>query len=249
MPAFEIYENKNQAVRDAYSMLAANIRISNKKQRQQMIAVTSCNPLEGKTTLAINLSIALAKAGFRTLLIDADMRKPEKAKRLYQNVQEGLSNLLSGGTELDAAIIKTSIKNFSYLSSGRQDPNPIALLSSPNFDAMIAELRKKQDYDYIVFDTPALLSVADGALVASKGDSALLVAKMGRTRMSDLKRIKDQLERMDVNILGVVLNKVKKLEYKLHYRFYDYFYDAQHFYKKEALERKESLNRNESILS
>lgn len=249
MPAFEIYENKNQAVRDAYSMLAANIQISNKKQRQQMIVVTSCNPLEGKTTLAINLSIALATAGFDTLLIDADMRKPEKAKRLYQNVQAGLSDYLSGRTELDAVIVKTSIKNFSYLSSGGHEQNPIALLSSPRCDALVAELRRNEVYDYIIFDTPSLLSVADGALVASKSDSTLLVARMGRTKLTDLKRVKEQLERVDVNILGVVLNKVSKLDYKLHYRFYDYFYDAQHFYKKEAFERKEVLNRNESILS
>lgn len=247
MPTFDVYENKNQAVRDAYAMLAANIQINNKQHKQQLIIVTSCNPQEGKTTLAINLSIALANSGFNVLLIDTDMRKPEKAKRLYQNVQMGLSDYINGRIELSEAIIKTNINHFSYLASGRHDPNPIALLSSSRFEGLVEKIRKDQALDYVIFDTPALTSVADGALVASKGDAALIVAKMGYTKTPDLKRVKEQLERMNVTILGVVLNKVKKLDYKVHYRSYDYFFDAEHFYNNEAFGKKEAQNKKETL--
>gem|GEM_PF-5798967 len=125
------------------------------RHKQQLIIVTSCNPQEGKTTLAINLSIALANSGFNVLLIDTDMRKPEKAKRLYQNVQMGLSDYINGRIELSEAIIKTNINHFSYLASGRHDPNPIALLSSSRFEGLVEKIRKDQALDYVIFDTPA----------------------------------------------------------------------------------------------
>lgn len=244
MSTFDVYENQNQAVRDAYAMLAANIQLNNKQNKPQSIIITSCNPQEGKTTLAINLSIAIANTGLNVLLIDADMRKPNNTKRLYQNFQVGLSECIMGKADLDDAIVKTNIKNLSYLHSGSNDPNPMALLLSARFDELINKVTKDYDLDYIIYDTPALTSVADGALVASKGDATLLVVKMGHTKIPDLKRVKEYLERMDVTILGFVLNEVKKQDYVHHFRAYDYFFKAGQFSKNNKTGKK-AYNKNE----
>lgn len=227
MKTFDVYNNKNQAVRDAYEMLAANIHINNIQKNIKTIVLTSCNPEEGKTSLAIGLAVAMANSGWKVLLIDADMRKPMVAKRLNKGVQLGLSDYLSGRMALNEVISETNINNFYYLSSGTDLKNPISLISSNRFESLITKGHK--EYDFVLFDTPALSSVVDGALLASKADATLFVVKMGFTKIPNLKRAKEKLENLNAKILGVVLNNVKKREYKKHFGSYDYFFNSERF--------------------
>jgi capsular exopolysaccharide family len=191
--------------------------------------VTSHNPGEGKTSLAIGLSVAMANSGWRVLLIDADMRKPVAAKRLSEDTQPGLSDYLTGRIDLKDIIRETNITNFYFVSCGSDILNPIGLLSSARFEEIMQKLHEA--YDFVLFDTPALASVVDGAMVASKVDASLLIVKMGSTKLPDLKRAKEQLQNFNSCILGVVLNKVKKRDYKLHYGSYDYFFKSERFFK------------------
>lgn len=218
---FDVYDEKNTAVRDAYAMLAANVHFSSARKPLKTLAICSSVPRTGKTTLAINLSISLARSGWKTLMIDSDLRKPSSFKRLGNDNLIGLSDILTGNAELNDGLSNSNINNLTYLPCGVTYQNPIELLCSANFEHLITKTR--DDYDYIVFDTPALASVIDGALVASITDGTLLVAKMGSTRLRSLNQAKEQLENANANILGVVLNQVEKRDYVRYVEHYNYF--------------------------
>jgi len=222
-----LYKNENPAVQDAYSMLTANLHVGSRKHKIKTLAMTSCLPREGKTTIAISLAIAMAQSEWRVLLVDADMRKPIAAKRLSDESLSGFSDYLDGKAKLVDILSQTNIPNLMYLFCGSNHPNPVSLLCSARFEEFL--LSGCSEYDFILFDTPALTSVVDGALVAAKVDAALLVVEMGTTTSTCLKRVKDQLENLNVNILGVVLNKVKKRDYKTYFKSYNYFYNPKGF--------------------
>lgn len=224
---FNIYNHDNQAVQNAYEMLTANIYISNSENVMKTFVLTSCNPKEGKTSLAISLVIAIAHSGWKVLLVDADMRKPSAAKRLNQGTLIGLSDYLTDNMELEDALCATNIPNLTYLACGSDNTNQVGLLGSVRFDELMKKVRS--DYDYVIFDTPALASVMDGALVASKADATIVVVNMGLTTFTSLKRVKEQFSISKVKVLGVVLNKVKKRDYKLYYEAYNYFFNSQRF--------------------
>lgn len=235
MKKFNVYDNENQAVQDAYAMLTANIHISNNQKMPRTYGLTSCNPEEGKTSIAISLAITMAHLGWKVLLIDADMRKPSAAKRLNEGSQLGLSDYLAEKVELQDAFSETNVTNLTYLSCGNDHANPIGLLCSPRFEELVKKVRS--DYDIVLFDTPALSSVVDGAIVASKVDTNLLVVKMGRTTLTSLKRVKEQLEKLNAEILGVVLNKVKKRDYKMYFKSYNYFFNSKRFLRHKKKEK------------
>jgi len=226
---FNLYNNENQVVQDAYDILTANIHISNEQNRVKTLALTSCNPAEGKTSLAISLSITMANSGWKVLFVDSDMRKPPAAKRLNYGSIFGFSDYLTGDVELDDALSESNIKNLTYFSCGNSHPNPIGLLCSLRFEELKNEVQDK--YDFVLFDTPALTSVIDGALIASKVDATILVVKMGLTTLDTLSRVKEQLENVNATILGVVLNKLKKRDYKLYLKSYNYFFNSERFLK------------------
>lgn len=235
MKAFNVYNNENKAVQEAYAMLTANIHIAGGSKLKTFV-LTSCNPEEGKTSLAISLAIAMASSGWKVLLVDADMRKPAAAKRLNTGVNLGLADYLNGEAELEEALCATNIPNLTYLPCGNAHPNPTGLLCSLRLEELMEKV--KDSYNFVLFDTPALTSVIDGGLVASKADGTILVAKMGATTLTSLKRIKEQLEKLNANILGVVLNRVKKRYYKQYFESYNYFFNPKKFFDKSKKRKK-----------
>jgi len=226
----KVYDNKNEAVKDAYAKLTANIHMSNDRKVLKTFVLTSCNPQEGKTFLAISLAATMAQAGWNVLLVDADMRKPTAAKRLNQGSIFGLSDYLMGEVDFIDALCETNITNLTYLTCGNGHPNSMGLLCSTHFEILISNARNS--YDIVLFDTPALTSAVDGTIVASKVDATLLVVKMGVTTLTTLKRVKGQLENLNTNILGVVLNNMKKRDYKRYFAFYNYFFNLSFDNKK-----------------
>ncbi|MDR3583746.1 MAG: CpsD/CapB family tyrosine-protein kinase [Desulfosporosinus sp.] len=224
---FDMYDNKNQAVQEAYAMLTTNILMSDDQEMFKTIAMTSYNPEEGKTSLAISLAIMMAHSGGKVLLVDADMRKPTAAKRLNKSSLFGLSDYLAENIEFNDVLSETNITNLTYCSCGNEHRNPMGLLYSSRFEDLVHKLAN--DYDIVIFDTPALSSVVDGAIVASSVDATLLVVKMGFTTLASLKRIKNQLEKLNVNILGVILNRVQKHDYKKYFGSYNYFFNSKRF--------------------
>ena len=193
-------------IAEAYKSLRTNLQFCGEDKK--VIAVTSCTPDEGKSSICMQLSISLAESEKRVLLIDADLRKSVLMGRIKVDRQgvKGLTDFLSGQCSLKDTICATDIKYFFLICSGSFPPNPAELLGGKKFRSMVASLREV--YDYIIIDTPPLGSVIDSAVAAECCDGALIVIESGAISYRFIQEVKAQLEKSGCPILGAVLNKV-----------------------------------------
>jgi len=176
----------------------------------------------------------MAMSGMKILLVDADLRKPSLVKRLGGSNPVGLTNLISGQASFQDIINYTDVDGFCYITSGPMPPNPTELLSSMRFMDVIDEAREQ--FDVIIIDTPPLGSFIDGAVISSRVDGTLLVIKSKAVDYHRALRVKEQLDKVNARIIGVILNKVEETGYKHHYRYYDY-YGSDNKTKKGLLRR------------
>nr|WP_228507449.1 CpsD/CapB family tyrosine-protein kinase [Frigoribacterium sp. VKM Ac-2530] len=174
-------------------MLRTNIRFLGAGSRARSFAVTSATPGEGKTTTAANLAVSLADSGLRTVVVDADMRRPNLARVLGLEGAVGLSDVLIGRVELDDVLQHWGRDGLVVLPAGDVPPNPSELLGSGAMRALLDDLGQR--FDVVVVDTPPLLSVTDAALVGEMVTSTLLVVAAGRTRRD---HVATALERLAV---------------------------------------------------
>ena len=193
-------------VEESFKALRANLQFCGEDKK--VIALTSCTPNEGKSTVSLQLALSLAESGKKTVLIDADMRKSVLVgfTKPSQHGLRGLAHYLSGQNTLQDVIYMTDIQNLYIVYSGPFPPNPAELLGGKQFKGMLQALRKV--YDYVIIDTPPLGSVIDGAIVAGSCDGAILVIESGVISYRFAQNVKDQLERSNCPVLGAVLNKV-----------------------------------------
>ena len=206
------------AVAESYKTIRANIQfLLTRKEGCKVVAVSSSIAAEGKTTNAVNLAISFSQLGKRVLLIDADLRRPTVHKKLKIENSEGLSGVLAGFSSADRAIISIN-QNFSVLPSGTTPPNPSELLASVEFEELIAKF--KEEYDYIVIDTPPVGIVSDALTIGRISDGVLLVVKEKSTTYNDFERVVDSLKLAEITILGVVLNGSVARDYYPNYRTY-----------------------------
>lgn len=207
MPQLELVRAKTQMVKtleEYYNTIRTNIQFSGRNLK--VITLTSAQSGEGKSTTATNLAISFAKAGFRTLLIDADTRNSVmsgtfKSKERY----DGLTSYLSGNAELSDVICDTTVDNLMVIPAGQVPPNPTSLIQNDNFKSMIETVRGL--YDYVIIDTPPLGLVIDAAILAHHSDASLLVTKAGADKRRTITKLKEQLEQSGSVFLGVILNK------------------------------------------
>lgn len=207
MPQLELVRAKAQMVKtleEYYNAIRTNIQFSGRNLK--VITLTSAQTGEGKSTTATNLAISFAKAGFRTLLIDADTRNSVmsgtfKSKERY----DGLTSYLSGNAELSDVVCDTTVDNLMVIPAGQVPPNPTSLIQNDNFKSMIETVRGL--YDYVIIDTPPLGLVIDAAILAHHSDASLLVVKAGADKRRTVTKLKEQLEQSDSVFLGVILNK------------------------------------------
>ena len=207
MPQLELVRAKAQMIKsleEYYNSIRTNIQFSGRNLK--VIALTSAQPGEGKSTTSVNLAISFAKAGFRTLLIDADTRNSVMSGTFKSNERyQGLTSFLSGNAELSDVICDTSIDNLMILPAGQVPPNPTSLIQNDNFKSMIETVRGL--YDYVIIDTPPLGLVIDAAILAHHSDASLLVVKAGADKRRTITKLKEQLEQSGSVFLGVILNK------------------------------------------
>lgn len=207
MPQLELVRAKAQMVKsmeEYYNSIRTNIQFSGRDLK--VITLASAQPGEGKSTTSVNLAISFAKAGFRTLLIDADTRNSVMSGTFKSNERyQGLTSFLSGNAELSDVICDTSIDNLMILPAGQVPPNPTSLIQNDNFKAMIETVRGL--YDYVIIDTPPLGLVIDAAILAHHSDASLLVVKAGADKRRTITKLKEQLEQSGSVFLGVILNK------------------------------------------
>ena len=226
---FNLEEISNNPVIEAYRVLRTNLQFCSYDENIKTITITSCSPKDGKTTTSINLGISIAKSGRKVLLVDADLRKPMLLKHLGGNSQIGLSNYISGNISIDDIINSTNIEGFSFVPCGPKPPNPAELLGSSRFQNFLKTV--KGLFDVVIIDSPPLGSIIDSALIASQTDGTIIVIKSNVTDFNSAIRVKDQLNKANVKILGVVLNKVQKSSYKSYHNHYNYFGSANQINK------------------
>jgi succinoglycan biosynthesis transport protein ExoP len=212
---------------EAFRALRTALLLSQAGHPPQVILVTSALPREGKTTAAANLAVTLAQLGDRTLLIDADLRKPGVGRLLNLNGNKyaGLSSYLAGVSSLDLVTVQhPAIPNLSAIPTGPLPPNPADLLSSHRFTDAITELRTK--FKFIVIDTPPVMAATDAVILSVKADGVVMVVRSGETPKEAFSRTRDLLMSVNCRLLGVVLNAVDSSapDYYYSYRYYPYSY-------------------------
>ena len=212
---------------EAFRALRTALLLSQPEKPPQIILVTSALPREGKTTAAANLAVTLAQLGDKTLLIDADLRKPGigRVLALGDGKYAGLSSYLAGVSSLDLVTIPhPAIENLAAIPTGPLPPNPADLLSSHRLAEALAELRTK--FKFIVIDTPPIMAATDAVILSVQADGVLLVVRCGETPKEAFTRTRDLLASVKCRLLGVVLNAVDSTapDYYYSYRYYPYSY-------------------------
>ncbi len=221
---------------EAFRALRTALLLSQPDRPPQVILVTSALPREGKTTAAANLAVTLAQLGDKTVLVDADLRKPGVGRllNLGSGKYAGLSSYLAGVSTLDLVVVPHPvIPNLAAIPTGPLPPNPADLLSSHRLADAIAELRTK--FKFIVLDSPPIMAATDAVILSVQADGVVLVVRSGVTPKEAFTRARDLLTSVKSNLLGVVLNAVDASapDYYYSYRYYPYSYG---YGPQEALE-------------
>ncbi len=242
--------NSKSLISEAYRHLRTSILLSsNGQNRYKSIVITSSKRGEGKTSTSINLAITLAQANKKVLLMDCDLRNPKIHRILGLKNLDGVSSFLSTGSmPLHHLIEPTSIPNLFVLSSGQIPPNPSELVGSPLMKKCLEML--KQNFDHVLVDTPPLLAVTDGSILANMADGVILVIRGGDTTKEAIVRSKYLLNCAHAKIIGTMLNNVD-----LHTCEPSYY--ARYFYNYEMDDIKDSdfasirnvINENQGNLS
>lgn len=214
-----VQNNPKSPVSEAYRTLRTNIQFASFDKSIKTILVTSSGPQEGKSTTAGNLALTLAETSQRVLMIDCDLRRPTLHKNFRISNRSGLSNLLIENLRIEDVVVKHGEK-LDLLPSGTIPPSPAEMLSSNRMKSFLEEM--KNVYDYIVLDTPPVIAVTDAQILSTMADGVLLVASSGEVEREALIRAKDLLQRVNANILGVVLNKVE-VKGRRGYGYYYYY--------------------------
>jgi succinoglycan biosynthesis transport protein ExoP len=221
------YSMPQSQVSEAFRSLRTSLLLSQAGHPPQVILVTSALPREGKTTAAVNIAVTLAQLGDKTLLIDADLRKPgvTRALSLPDGKYAGMSSYLAGVSSLDLVTVPHPvISNLAAIPTGPIPPNPADLLSSEKMGQAIAELRK--EYKFIVIDSPPVMAATDAVILSVLVDGVLLVVRSGETPKEAFTRMRDLLAGVKSRLLGVLLNAVDSSapDYYYSYRYYPYSY-------------------------
>lgn len=188
---------------EGYRQMRTNLQFVDVDNPPRVIAVTSALPGEGKTHTAMNLAAALAEAGQRVCLIEADLRRPTVAAALGIIGEVGMTSVLIGRASVED-VIQPLGDNFSVIASGQVPPNPSELLNSETFRRTVAKVREL--FDVVVVDTAPLLPVADGSQIAAHAEATVLVVRASRTTREQITRAVETLKNVGVTPVGVVLS-------------------------------------------
>lgn len=191
--------------KELYRTLRTNVEFTGIENK--VIAVTSCMPDDGKTTVSFQLASALAENGKKTLYIDADLRKSVFTQRFeVKENPKGISHYLSGQATLTEVLFKTNRERLYVIPVGAFPNNPTELFGKERFGQLLEELKKV--FDYVIIDTPPLGSVIDAAVIAKRCDASILVVASDSCSRGFVKSVITRLKNANSNFLGVVLNKV-----------------------------------------
>jgi capsular exopolysaccharide synthesis family protein len=194
-------------ISEAYRVIRTNIQFSGTVGKKlKSIVMTSTITSEGKSTTISNLGVVLAQAGYKTLILDCDFRKPVLHK-IFKLRNVGLTNCITSGENIEDFIQESNVeKNLFVLTSGIIPPNPSEILGSEEMESLIRTL--EQRFDYVLIDMPPVMPVTDTLVLAGKVDGVIVVVEAERISPDIAKEMKDRLAKNGANILGVILNKI-----------------------------------------
>lgn len=212
---------------ETYRVLRMNLQFSSLDKPLKTLMITSPHPKEGKSIILANLAVVIAQSGLRVIVIDADMRRPSVHNIFGLQNRIGLSNaVLVSYPEVMDYLQETKVKNLRVLTSGPLPPNPGDLLGSERFGDLVEALKKEADV--ILFDSPPCLLVADSPILGTRVDGVILVNHAGKTRRKDAQRAVEELRRVRVNLLGVVVNRQSgSLKDYYQSQYYSYHVDEE----------------------
>lgn len=209
---------------EAYRILRTNIELKRSLFKARTFAVVSANAGEGKTTTLSNLAYVYASAGFSTLMIDADLRRPRLARYAEMEDSYGLSNYLTSDIPLKDVVFKTEVPNLYLMPSGPQPVDPSGVLGSFRMEQLLAETARR--FDIVFFDSPPVLGVSDASLIVSKVDAAIVVLQPRKMPLKALLRTKSIINNVGGQIMGLVMNNVdisSDTQYQYYTTYYSYY--------------------------
>ncbi len=224
------YENPKSPIAEAFRTLRTNIQFSSIDKTVKTIVITSPGPGEGKSTISVNTAVTMAQSEKKVLLIDCDLRKPKVHTFFKLHNGQGLTNILVEDVKCKDVVHETDLARGLYvLTAGPIPPNPAELLGSNKMKNFIEDM--KNEHDYIILDSPPVGMLTDAAILSTIADGTILVCAVGQANIEATKGAKALLDKVNANILGVVLNKVPVKSggyYKYHYySYYNYDYYAE----------------------
>lgn len=225
------------AIKEAYNSIRTKLIFTGKGEKCPVFAVTSSLASDGKSTNAVSLAVSIAMAEQRVLLIDADMRKPSVHRYFGLEAKNGLSEILAGLTT-EIKLRSTDTEGLSVLTAGQIPPNPAELLGSKQMDMLLDYVR--QYFDYVIIDTPPVNIVTDASIISDKITGYIFIVQSGKNHIQDLKAAVSQIEEMNGDIVGVILNDPEnkaEAHYSYHYNKY-YRYDRYKYYGESTSEKK-----------
>ena len=214
---FAIARKPKSIEAESYRRLRTNIEYSSFDDKYKVIVVTSSFPEEGKSTTAGNLAISMSDTEKKVLLIDCDIRKPSLHKKFKISNSKGLTELIMGRSSFDEVSYKYN-ENLTVITSGSKVPNPSELLASEVMNIFLQEAR--ENFDYVVIDTPPVQLVTDAQILSSKADGTLLVVKAESTKKNQVASSVGLLRKVNATVMGTVLNAVKNTVEKK-YNYYE----------------------------
>lgn len=205
-PSLVTFHRPKSRLAEAYRAVRTSLYFRTRGEPLKVIQVTSPNPGDGKSTLSGNLAVSIAQTGKRVLLMDADFRRPRIHRLIGQNTALGVSSVIAGTAELMDAIQDTPVENLSVLGCGPRPDNPAELLTGKRFEELLGVLREQ--YDFIIIDTPPLLAVTDPSAVAARVDAVIVTLRIAKRTRSEARRAMEILAGVGANVLGIVVNGV-----------------------------------------
>ena len=226
-----LYENSNQYVNAAIDKIVVEIFNKQKPDGKtaQMILMLGASPLAGTTSTAIDLAIASASTGRKILLVDCDVRKSEKYKKLNEEAELGLADYLLQNTDrcseseitITEIVYSTNVNNLSYIPCGRYSSNPTRVMCSAKLEPLMNEL--KENFDYIICDLPCINIVPDAQVLFPIANGIILVTALDETRKSNIKEAKKKIEPFAEKYYGMIINKISPDVYRKTVKNYDYY--------------------------
>lgn len=222
MNRIELYRCKDEIINDAYDRAVVNIFLQKKKSGFKSFLLCGSDAGVGTTSTSVELAISLSVAGWKTILVDGDLRKGSSYKRLNEVAHLGLSDYICWGNTIPEIIYETNWELLHYIPCGiGGEESPVRQLCSAKMDALVQSLY--EEYDFIIIDVPSINSSVDAQLFAVKADATILVTAMEESKQKSLEEAKNLLKKAGGNVIGVIQNKVTMDEYKKYIRDFDYF--------------------------